>query len=213
MEEQTGALKPRFHVCSWHAEPSCSSSTFPSVFLSALIVKMWISCLLVPAVLGKTFFSETFDHADAVPSAWVVSSVKEDYGSWGISAGKFFADPVTSKGLKTMDNARFYSISVALDETVNTADSDLVIQFSVKHEQSIDCGGGYVKLMPPSFKQAEFSGDSEYAVMFGPDICGTSAKVHSILSFDGTNHEIKNKIRAEKDQMTRTYRNFFPHTR
>jgi calreticulin len=128
---------------------------------SAAAALLLLSSSLVTAT---TFFSETFDDAETVPSRWVVSSVKDDYGSWGISAGKFSGDAVTSKGLKTMDNAKFYSISVPLDSTANTADSDFIIQFSVKHEQSIDCGGGYVKLLPPGFKPAEFDGESKYGM-------------------------------------------------
>ena len=43
----------------------------------------------------------------------------------------------------------------------------LVIQFTVKHEQSIDCGGGYIKLFPSGLSQEELHGDSVYNIMFG----------------------------------------------
>lgn len=43
----------------------------------------------------------------------------------------------------------------------------LVIQFSVKHEQSIDCGGGYIKLFPSELNQEDMHGDSVYNIMFG----------------------------------------------
>jgi hypothetical protein len=42
--------------------------------------------------------------------------------------------------------------------------------------------------------------------MFGPDHCGTDNKVHAILSFADKNEQIKNKIRADKDQLTRKRR-------
>lgn len=48
-------------------------------------------------------------------------------------------------GIQTSQDARFYTISSAFDKFSN-ADSTLVIQFTVKHEQKIDCGGGYVKV-------------------------------------------------------------------
>lgn len=41
------------------------------------------------------------------------------------------------------------------------------MQFTVKHEQTIDCGGGYVKLFPASLDQKDMHGDSEYNIMFG----------------------------------------------
>ena len=37
----------------------------------------------------------------------------------------------------------------------------------MKHEQNIDCGGGYVKLFPSDLDQSEMHGDSPYNIMFG----------------------------------------------
>lgn len=37
----------------------------------------------------------------------------------------------------------------------------------MKHEQSIDCGGGYVKLFPSDLNQEDMHGDSVYNIMFG----------------------------------------------
>lgn len=42
-----------------------------------------------------------------------------------------------------------------------------MVQFTVKHEQNIDCGGGYVKLFPDGLDQTDMHGDSEYNIMFG----------------------------------------------
>lgn len=42
-----------------------------------------------------------------------------------------------------------------------------MIQFTVKHEQKIDCGGGYVKIFPADLDQADMHGESQYYVMFG----------------------------------------------
>lgn len=36
----------------------------------------------------------------------------------------------------------------------------LVVQFTVKHEQNIDCGGGYVKLFPAGLNRTDMHGDS-----------------------------------------------------
>lgn len=49
----------------------------------------------------------------------------------------------------------------------NNQDQPLVIQFTVKHEQSIDCGGGYIKLFPSDVNQEDMHGDSVYNIMFG----------------------------------------------
>lgn len=49
-------------------------------------------------------------------------------------------------GIQTSQDAKFYGISAKFDEAFSNKDKDLVVQFSVKHEQTIDCGGGYVKV-------------------------------------------------------------------
>ena len=80
-------------------------------------------------------------------------------------------------GIQTGEDARFYGISTEFpDGAFSNEDKTIVIQFQVKHEQSIDCGGGYLKLWPSTLKQNEMHGDSPYNIMFGPDICGPSTK-------------------------------------
>jgi len=76
----------------------------------------------------------------------------------------------------------------------------------VKHQQNIDCGGGYVKLLPDTTDQKSFNGDAPYNIMFGPDICGPGHKiVHFILNKRGENRLIKRNVAAESDEFTHTY--------
>jgi len=86
----------------------------------------------------------------------------------------------------------------------------LVIQYSVKHEQDLDCGGAYIKLLPggDSFDADKFGGDTPYAVMFGPDVCGSSnKKTHVILHYEPKedNLLIKKEVPTETDDMTHLY--------
>lgn len=81
-----------------------------------------------------------------------------------------------------------------------------MIQFTVKHEQNIDCGGGYVKVFDCSLKSEEMHGESPYLVMFGPDICGPGTKkVHAILSYNGKNVLINKEVRCKDDVYTHAY--------
>lgn len=54
-----------------------------------------------------------------------------------------------------------------LEKPFSNAGKQLVIQFTVKHEQNIDCGGGYIKLYPKDLDQKALHGDSPYFIMFG----------------------------------------------
>jgi calreticulin len=76
----------------------------------------------------------------------------------------------------------------------------------VKHQQNIDCGGGYIKLFPEGHKAESFSGDSPYNIMFGPDICGSSTKkVHVIFNYKGENKLTSKSISCETDTATHVY--------
>jgi hypothetical protein len=50
-----------------------------------------------------------------------------------------------------------------------TAETDSLnrLQFTVKHEQNIDCGGGYAKLFDCSLDAKDMHGESPYLIMFG----------------------------------------------
>ena len=64
-------------------------------------------------------------------------------------------------GIQTSEDYRFYAISAEYPEFSNK-DKTLVLQFTVKHEQKLDCGGGYVKLLGGDVDQKKFGGDTPY---------------------------------------------------
>lgn len=73
---------------------------------------------------------------------------------------------VSASGLQTSQDARFYASSARFEPFSNEGKS-LVVQFTVKHEQKIDCGGGYVKVFPADLDQTDMHGESSYYLMFG----------------------------------------------
>jgi calreticulin len=154
---------------------------------------------------AKVYFQETFD--GDWEKRWVASTFKgAEAGKWEVSAGKFYGDAQADKGLRTTEDARFYQITAEMPEEFSNKGKDLIVQYSVKHEQNIDCGGGYIKLHPKGIDQAKYNGDTEYNIMFGPDICGSSTKrVHLIFNYKGKNHLIKKDVKCESDQFTHLY--------
>jgi len=165
----------------------------------------------VPAS-AEVYFKEQFND-DGWKDRWTESSdwkPAAEMGEWKHTAGKWYGDEA-DKGIQTGPDARFFGISAKMDKVFDSSDGkDLVIQYSVKHEQDIDCGGAYIKLLPggDSFESAKFGGDTKYAVMFGPDICGSSnKKTHTILHYEkkADNLLIKKEIPCEKDQLSHLY--------
>jgi calreticulin len=78
-----------------------------------------------------------------VPKEWVQA---RDSTPFHISSGVFNVDPVNNRGLHTVHDEAAYAISRKLDTVFDTFNKTLVLQFTVKHEQFIDCGGGYFKV-------------------------------------------------------------------
>ncbi|KAL7472450.1 hypothetical protein ACHAXS_012802 [Conticribra weissflogii] len=131
-------------------------------------------------------------------------------GEWKHTAGEWHG-AADDKGIQTSQDARFYGLSAPMTKAFNSSEKkDLVIQYTVKHEQKIDCGGAYIKLLPggDNFDAKKFGGDTPYAVMFGPDICGSSNKrTHVILHYDkkDDNLLIKKNVGTEDNQLTHLY--------
>ena len=71
------------------------------------------------------------------------------------------------KGIQTSQDAKFYGLSMKFDKPFSNEGKTFVIQFTVKHEQNIDCGGGYVKLFASDLDQKNMHGDTPYYIMFG----------------------------------------------
>jgi len=159
-----------------------------------------VSCLAF-AANAEVYFEEDF--SGDWESRWIQSKAKSDLGTFKVSAGKFYSDAEAGKGLQTSQDAKFYAISAKHPEFTNEGKT-LVVQYTVKHEQDIDCGGGYLKL--GAYDPEKFEGASEYNIMFGPDICGSSTKkTHVIFNYKGKNLDKKKEVRCESDTLSHLY--------
>jgi len=164
--------------------------------------------IILLAVLGtalaEVFLEERF--TDGITDKWIQSTHKgAEAGKFEWTAGKFYGDADKDKGIQTSQDAKFYALSTEFKPFSNK-EKPLVLQFTVKHEQNIDCGGGYAKLFDCSLDQTDMHGDSPYLIMFGPDICGPGTKkVHVIFNYKGQNHLVKKDIRCKDDVFTHLY--------
>jgi len=161
-------------------------------------MKLAVSTLLATLALGKIYLKEDFETLDR----WTEVKDKKDLFELGTEE---WGRDTESKRLKTGKDAKFYGMTGKMDESLDNSDKPLVVQFAVKHEQRIDCGGGYIKLLSKLDSPDEFSGDSEYEIMFGPDICGATKRVHAILRNEKENLLINKEVRCPADEYTHFY--------
>ncbi|XP_020825094.1 calreticulin-3 isoform X2 [Phascolarctos cinereus] len=160
---------------------------------------------LVPVALATVYFQEEFLDGESWRNRWIPSTNDSNFGHFRLSSGKFYGDIQKDKGLQTTENAKFYAISSRFKPFSNKGKT-LVIQYTVKHEQKMDCGGGYVKIFPSDLDQKNLNGKSQYYIMFGPDICGFDIKkVHVILFYKSQYHSNKKPIRCKVDGFTHLY--------
>merc|ERR1719199_1343971 len=169
--------------------------------MSRVLIFAVLAMSCVAFATAEVYFEEDF--SGDWESRWVQSKAKSDLGEMKVSAGKFYGDEEAGKGMQTSQDAKFYAISAKHKEFSNKGKT-LVVQFSVKHEQDIDCGGAYLKL--GAYEPEKFEGSSKYNIMFGPDICGSSTKkTHVIFNYKGKNLDKKKEVRCESDTLSHLY--------
>ena len=174
-----------------------------AIKISSLFFLVIVSLLSLASC--KVYFKEEFSD-ESWSDRWIASEHPgKEYGKFVLTHGKFYGDPEISKGIQTSQDARFYGLSTKF-EPFSNEDKPLVLQFSVKHEKNIDCGGGYIKLTDCSLDSKDFHGETPYLIMFGPDICGPGTKkVHVIFNYKGKNLLINKEIRCKDDVFTHVY--------
>jgi len=162
-------------------------------------------CVVFALASATTYFKDDFSDGEAWSKRWIQSTKRpaEERGALKLSAGKWATDEAAEKGLQTSEDARFYHYSATFPEFTNKG-KDLVLQYTVKNEQNIDCGGMYLKLHPAGIDQANYDGDTQYNIMFGPDVC-SSRRVHYILNHGGSNHLVSTNVDPDLGQHTKTY--------
>ncbi|KAK1938765.1 Calreticulin [Phytophthora citrophthora] len=176
-----------------------------------MLTKLVVALAAVAASVAQAeLFRETFDDADW-ESRWVASTWKPaaEVGKFEQVAGQYYTQE-DDKAIKTSEDARFYALTAKFAKPFDNKDKDLFLSYLVQHEQKLDCGGAYIKLLPADVDQENFGGDSPYNVMFGPDICGSTKKTHAILNYarpgeDAVNMDHKDTIRAESDTDAHLY--------
>lgn len=173
------------------------------------LLPLYVLLLCCSLVAAEVYFEEKFNDG-GWEKRWQKSSWKQSDGSAGEfkqTAGKWYADE-KDKGIQTGPDSKYFALYSELKKPFTNDGKELVLQFQVKHEQDLDCGGGYIKLLPSSSKSKmkDFGGETPYSVMFGPDICGFGTrKTHVIFNYKEKNHLVKKDIKCETDQLSHVY--------
>eukprot|EP00252_Welwitschia_mirabilis_P025111 TRINITY_DN771_c0_g1_i1.p1 TRINITY_DN771_c0_g1~~TRINITY_DN771_c0_g1_i1.p1 ORF type:complete len:541 (-),score=124.75 TRINITY_DN771_c0_g1_i1:502-2124(-) len=177
------------------------------IILSLLCVCL-VSSLDGFIMASEPLFYEPFD--ESFEGRWVLSN-KEDYkGVWKHEKSEGHED----YGLLVSEAARKYALVKELPEPVVTKDGKLILQYEVRLQNGLECGGAYLKFLRPQeagWKPSEFDNESPYSIMFGPDKCGATNKVHFIYKHrnpktgEYVEHHLKYPPSVPYDKLTHVY--------
>jgi len=122
---------------------------------------------------------ETFD--GDIWSRWT-SSDAEKYNGKFTASKRDKESLVGDLGLVIPEEAKHYGAASSFATLTGAKGVPFVLQYEVKFQDGLSCGGAYLKVFNSDGKKTgEFKDDTPYVIMFGPDKCGATDKVHFIL--------------------------------
>merc|ERR1719502_527987 len=129
------------------------------------------------SVEGAAFFEPFLPSWE---STWKVSKDEDFTGRWTLES---YASGGEDTGLVVSDPARKHAVSTLFAKPFDPKGVGLVIQYELQLKNGLTCGGAYLKLLTASEELSHdgFKAETPYTIMFGPDKCGETNKVHFIL--------------------------------
>jgi calreticulin len=111
-----------------------------------------------------------------------------------------------AKGLKTLDNNKYYLLTADMGKSFSNENKTLIISYTVLYPQRPDCAGAYIKILPEVVNQEKFLPSDPYYVMFGPDRCGHARNdIQFIIQKKQKPFPIKKHINTTADEGTRIF--------
>ncbi|CAM8933734.1 unnamed protein product [Rhodiola kirilowii] len=178
------------------------------LFLLSALAIIASASLLQLSASSDTIFYESFD--EPFEGRWIVSEKEEYNGAWKHSK----SDGHDDYGLLVSEKARKYAIVKELDQPAILKDKTIILQYETRLQNGLECGGAYLKFLRPQeagWIPKEFNSESPYSIMFGPDKCGTTNKVHFILKHKNpktgeyVEHHLKTPPSVPSDKLTHVY--------
>lgn len=153
------------------------------------------SLFVAPKLSDKSTpnFFDYFPVGSKIGLTWIKSLAKKDdvdsdiakyNGEWSIGAPTKVSIE-GDLGLIVKTKARHHAIAAKLNTPFAFDANTFVVQYDIKFEEGQECGGGYLKLLSEGAEKdlANFQDKTAYTIMFGPDKCGATGKVHLIFRY------------------------------
>ncbi|XP_057835639.2 calnexin homolog isoform X2 [Cryptomeria japonica] len=169
---------------------------------------LWLMLILFSSfTYSSPVFFESFDKS--WEGRWIPSEKKDYQGKWKHEKNDAYDD----YGLLVSQTARKYGIAVKIPE-VHFKDDPVVLQYDLKAQNGLVCGGAYLKYLIPQnagWDPKHFDNQSPFSIMFGPDKCGATNKVCFIFRHKNpktdkyVEHHLKYSPLPITDKITHVY--------
>lgn len=129
---------------------------------------------------GSYVHFQSFSDADW-NTHWKPTQLPNYTGAWEV-ADATGPQAAPEKLIFMRTKEAYYGLSTEFDRPVDLTDKTLVVQYEIRMEETLECGGAYLKLFgKDNFEPATLCNETRYVIMFGPDRCGSTNKVHFIF--------------------------------
>ncbi|OHS98903.1 Calreticulin family protein [Tritrichomonas foetus] len=127
------------------------------------------------------FFFESFGNENW-EEKWKLSKERKYKGKW---VQKVIEEPqgIPQEKMLFMDTEKAsYGLSTKFSEPLDITNQTLILQYEIRQQSTLECGGTYIKLFPDqNFDPVKLNKNTKFVVMFGPDVCGATNKVHFVF--------------------------------
>eukprot|EP00250_Pteridium_aquilinum_P014729 c22161_g2_i1 orf=528-2129(-) len=139
------------------------------------VLLLALHCL---ACFAEPIFYDSFE--SSWEGRWLTSAKEEYQGVWKHEK----SEGHENYGLLVSEKARKYGIATLLPALVEFKEKPVVLQFDLRLQNGIECGGAYLKFLQAQedgWTPDQLDNEAPYSIMFGPDKCGSTNKVHFIF--------------------------------
>jgi calnexin len=113
---------------------------------------------------------------------WEISRVANTTGDWQVEESAAPQALPHERMVYMKRPLAFYGLSTRFAAPLDPAGRTLVVQYELRYQGAVECGGSYIKLFGAgNFAPAALCNETRYVVMFGPDRCGAVDRVHFVF--------------------------------
>lgn len=143
---------------------------------------------------------------------WTVTKANNYSGTWNVERALPPLGMEDEKLLFMKDGPKYFGISHHFKDPINVSADDFVFQYEIRRQDSHDCSGGYAKLFSTeNYHPNNVTNETKYSIMFGPDKCSNTNKVHfiyrhkSYTSDEYIEHHLRSAPETKTDKLNHLY--------